>query len=268
MRRLLLLLSCAIILNSRAVFCAHKVEIDAEFIKRHEAPAEVTKALKKHTNFFLEVNKAFKNRKVRRRFESTAWQFDELPGYFVKRGSGRIWGREVIMRCIQEHNLDCFTVPRKYFYHIPDMGLRLNDNNYWVVAELVQSTDDFQPFNLEEARQLCILLKCAGFMDFLSHNIIRQKDGKIAIIDTESMWIDPRLPCNGIRELFGRRSFKFNKWFTKEAFKHCITELSTCAPLTRKTYFRILKRLQGQEKPLKWDYVTYFKSLYPQFADS
>lgn len=267
MRRILLII-CTLFLNySYPVYPTGKMESDAEFIRLHEASQEIKKALEKHTDFFVEVNNTFQNRKARRRFKSLAWWFEELPDYFVKRGSGRVWGREVIMRCIEEHNLNHFTVPRKYFYHIPGTGFALNDNNYWVVAQLIKRSEDFKPFNLEEAIQLCVLLKNTGFSDFLNRNIIRQPDGKIAIIDTESMWVNPKLSCAGIEGLFLRKSFNFNKWFTKDALKYCLKELSKCSQITKETYLRVLKRLDSQERPLRWDYVSYFKDLHPEFAE-
>ena len=167
------------------------------------------------------------------------WQFDDLPGYYVKWGIDRIRGMETIRLCIEEYGLDHLEMTKKYLYHIPGRGEELVDTNYWIIAEEQIRAEIPLVIDLEEAQQICTLLKETGFYDFHPYNVIRNKGHKLAIIDTEDQFNSDWGECLGLRRIITSDLFNLNTQFTEEALKHIIFKILGCYQPTSSSYKRI-----------------------------
>ena len=102
---------------------------------------------------------------------------NKVGNLFVKTGIDRLKGREIILAAIAKYNCDLILVPQKYAYEYQGRTL--------VVAEEVISTAIYQPFNLEQVKQICTIAKKSGYHDIHRKNLQQTPDGKVTFIDTE-----------------------------------------------------------------------------------
>ena len=237
--------------------------LDNDYIKQFEAPEWIRREVDKHISIS-------KNGRLSDLCDKNSgyyvWSCDFLPGYLIKRTVDRIPGREKIHRCIQEKNLTCLTVPKKYYYHIPGKGRELTNENYLVIAEKVKGTTDPFMINLEEVKQICTLIESTGFLDFHGKNILRDTDNKIAILDTENRLVYAKSAGTGygLKRIFYLKKFNFNTAFTPDALKYIFDRIKISTRVYNDVYNRILTVLEKQPRPLAWDYISYFKGLYPE----
>ncbi len=55
--------------------------------------------------------------------------------------------------------------------------------------------------------------------------------------------------------------------FTKEALQYVLTQSKLCNPiLCYEEYVKILHVLEQQPQPIAWNYVTFFKELFPNYT--
>lgn len=245
---------------------------DKVLIQKYSAPQEIVDVLSEHTDFFLNVIHKCSVGNYRKDFRPLVWQFDSLPGYYVKWGVGRIRGMEKIQECIDTFDLSCLGMAKKYIYHIPGRGEELCDENYWVISEEQKAADIPLVINLEVAKQVFTLIKETGFYDFQPHNIIRNKDNKLAVIDSETRFNSKWGTCLGLRRVITSEFFNLNTHFTEDALKYIIIKLLECYPPEsynyNDKYYQILKYLELQPLPYAWDYVTFFKEAFPKPLDA
>ena len=93
----------------------------------------------------------------------------------------RIVYSEFVHDCIQQYNLDCLDVPKKYIYNVKGKWL--------VFAEKVQEYKEnglFQGDIHKERSQLRTLIEKTDYCDAHHGNLIRNNQGKNFIIDTEN----------------------------------------------------------------------------------
>ena len=241
---------------------------DKVLIQKYSAPQEIVDVLSEHTDFFLNVIHKCSVGNYRKDFRPLVWQFDSLPGYYVKWGVGRIRGMEKIQECIDTFDLSCLGMAKKYIYHIPGRGEELCDENYWVISEEQKAADIPLVINLEVAKQVFTLIKETGFYDFQPRNIVRTSDNKLTIIDSEIRFDHDWGMCLGLRKLITSLSFNLNDNFTEDALKYIIRKLIRCYPPSRSyyssKYYQILKYLELQPTPHSWDYVAFFKEIFPE----
>ncbi len=184
------------------------------------------------------------------------WQFDWLPGYYIKYGAERIKGMHRIKKCIKNYNLDLVSVPDKRLYHIPGRPEEFNDRNYVIVVKAVEKEP--QPLTVEQVKQLCTIIKKTGYMDMTDTNYRRAPDGKLYIIDTEGF--NKSRIIKGFLRMIGTKH-DLNTDYTPEALKYLFAEikshLNDNPHLVRFTLNRLDEFLGWQEKPYAWDYIGY-----------
>ena len=151
------------------------------------------------------------------------WQFDWLPGYYIKYGLDRIRGVERIRQCIETHNLDLLTTPDKRVYHIKGRPTELSDLNYAIIIQAVEETKAPQPLSLEHVKQLCTLIKKADYIDMTSTNYIKMPNGKLCLIDTEGIF-NASKRIKGFLRMIGT-GHDLNTNYTEEALKHLFFEI-------------------------------------------
>ncbi len=241
-------------------------------IKKYAAPQHIIDILEQHTDFFLKIIHECTMGDCKKDYGNLVWQFDTLPGYYVKYGVNRIKGLEKIRECIETFNLNRLTVSKKYLYHIPGKDIEFTDENYWVVAEEQKPAPIPLVINLEEAKQMFTLIDETGFYDFQPHNIIRNTDNKLAIIDTEPRFNSKWGTCFGLRRIITSQHYDLNTHFTEDALKFIMHKLIECYPPSSwnysDKYYEILNYLELQPTPFAWDYIAFFKKLFPHPIDS
>ena len=130
------------------------------------------------------------------------WQFDWLPGYYVKYGLSRIWGMELMQQVIDDHNLDLLTLPDKRIYHLKGRPYQVNNTDYCVVVKKVKTAHHSRRMSLEQIKQISTLIHHTKYISMHRANYIHVKDGKISLIDTESNY-DAKIEVKGYLRLLG-----------------------------------------------------------------
>lgn len=193
------------------------------------------------------------------------WQFDWLPGYYIKYGLDRIKGVERIRRCIREHNLDLLTTPDKRVYNIKGRPSTYSDLNYAVVIKAVEETDNPQPLRLEQVKQLCTIIHKADYVDMTSTNYIQMADGRISLIDTEGIF-NASKRIKGFLRMIGT-GHNPNKHYTEEALKHIFWEIKVELkkhPENISFALEYLKNELALHPPRTWDYTSYANSYFKE----
>lgn len=195
------------------------------------------------------------------------WQFDWLPGYYVKYGLERIKGVERIRQCIETYGLDKLTTPDKRVYHIKGRPYDLSNLNYAIVVKAVEATENSMPLALTEVQQLCTIIHKADYIDMTSTNYIKMPDGKICLIDTEGIFnADKRI--KGFLRMIGTRH-NLNTDYTQEALQHIFFEIKEelkRRPDQRAFALAYLKNvLRSQELPHAWNYTSYADEYFKEF---
>lgn len=109
-----------------------------------------------------------------------------LPDYFIKKDRedySRIDGAKSMSAVINENNLTELFVPKKYSYVAPN-------GRHYVICKIVKQNK--VPITTEELKQLIFLAKKIGWLDGHQDNFLKTDQG-IALIDTESYYMDPEL---------------------------------------------------------------------------
>ncbi len=141
------------------------------------------------------------------------WQFDWLPGYYVKYNIARVINREVVARCIEEHDLDLLHIPPKQLYHIKGRPTKLSNKNYVVVIKELTHHPTDEPMGLEQVQQFIRLIETSGHCSTFSHNYVRLEDGRISFIDTDGTF-NVENPLRGIIWLLDE---DLTTYYTQEA---------------------------------------------------
>ncbi len=121
---------------------------------------------------------------------------DQLVGIINRnRNINRIVVNDKIQQCISLYNLRHIVVPKKYLYHIPGKPLFLDDANYIVVADRLDTfckscNNHEMALHLtpEQEKEVYIVIRFVGYGDAKPDNIMFLKNGKIAFIDTEPIY--------------------------------------------------------------------------------
>ncbi len=198
------------------------------------------------------------------------WQFEWLPGYYIKYGLDRIKGVERIRHCIEAYKLDLLTTPDKRLYHIKGQPTELSSLNYAVIIKEVEATDTPQPLTLEHVKQLCTIIHKADYIDMTSTNYIKMANGKLCLIDTEGIF-NASKRIKGFLRMIGTLH-NLNTNYTQEALKHIFFEIKQ--ELRRRpdqVSFALpyLKReLLAQEQPYSWDYISYANSYFKELENT
>jgi hypothetical protein len=234
------------------------------YIERYLVEPEIAALLDLHSD---DVSKKIEKIYESRTQKHGVWQFDWLPGYYVKYGLARIDGMERMKKCIKDHNLDHLTVPNKKIYHIKGRPHELSDLNYAAVIKEVNAAPKHKPLTLDEVKQLCTIIHETDYISVTSRNFIRTKDGKLSLIDTESTYSRKKLLKGFLRMIGGY--YDLNKDYEQEALKHVFGEIRTYLskhPEKADSALPLLHSyLKQQKKPYLWDYTSYFKSYFKDY---
>jgi hypothetical protein len=139
----------------------------------------------------------------------TVKKFTWLPGWMIKMDTSRIEGAKKIADAIKNRNSNLLCVPYKEPYIINNFMMQkypLIPEALVLVKEIKGTHDGI--INLEQAKQLDGLIEDTYYYDLHSSNLIHTKDGKIAIIDTESKSFAPKYPKFSYIALLGSNEFK------------------------------------------------------------
>ena len=242
------------------------VRSDEELIRNYTPPAELSALLDEHADFLVHRSDECSLPRAKKKFRTMAWRFPWLPHYYLKGRISRIKGREKVVQCIDAYNLDRLTVPEKYLYHLPGRGHDLTEYNYFVIAQRIYSESKHVILDVQEMRQITMLIKKTGLIDlFTTNNILRDKSGKLVLVDTEDK---KGSICYGIHKLITKGKWNINTSFTPDALKCLLHESMECAAnskeLYRIVYHKILKKLLRSKRADSWDYVTYFTTTFPE----
>ncbi len=163
------------------------------------------------------------------------WQFDWLPGYYVKYNVVRVFMSERLSRCISQYELNRLYVPQKQLCHIKGRPQSLDNLNYVVVIKELQAdpTQESKPMDLEHVKQFIILIEKTGHCSTFAHNYLRLNDGKIAFVDTDGTF-NKKNPIRGIIDLLHR---DLEGYYTPKALYYIIDRIATR-----------LSQLYGQER--------------------
>jgi len=234
------------------------------YIEHYSVDPKIAAIMDRHSN---EVSKKIKKINQSRMQKHGVWQFDWLPGYYVKYGLARIDGMELMKKCIQDHNLYHLTVPNKKIYHIKGRPSELSDQNYAVVIKEVKFSPHDMPLTLEEVKQLCTLAHETDYISITKRNVIRTKNGKLSLIDTESTYSRKRLLKGFLRMIGG--FYDLNKDYEREALKHVFWEIKNYLadhPQEADFAMNLLRGyLKEQKKPYSWDYGSFFTSYFKEY---
>lgn len=154
-----------------------------------------------------------------------------LQGFFVKEELHRLDGAEIMRNAIKKYNYDLLYVPYKCAAPI--------NNKLWVVSAEVSKISN-KPFNLDQIKQLCGLVKKTRYWDPHDRNVMNMEDGHVALIDTKMTRFDDnkKLRINGLYRMQGNLimepsakkylqkeiekeyiNFDIDKWFEEELKK-------------------------------------------------
>lgn len=124
--------------------------------------------------------------------EGQSTSFDWLPGYFIKINQSRVAGAQALQKCIDDHKLNLLRVSEKWLYEVPQQWKKHGHRNLVIAKKIEEKAGhvDTRVMNLEQAKQICILLKHAQlndcyYADTNSSNLLHCSDGRIGLIDTE-----------------------------------------------------------------------------------
>ncbi len=203
------------------------------------------------------------------------WQFDWLPGYYVKYGLARIAGMEKIQRTIERCNLTALTVADKRVFPLKRQGKKLSNKNCAIVIETVQATSNPALLTLDEVTQLCTIMHETGYISMTGPmaksgpNYIRIEDGRLCLIDTESTFDHSLLLKGFLRFII---THDFNQDVTQEALKHIFEEIKRSLrkkPAKTSWALKMIKQsLARQSGTPTWDYHRYIERFCNQLKEN
>lgn len=156
--------SCIDILQKHVQIPLTEHQEVTKFIQKFALPSEL--------NVLIEKNSQLKNDIIKKQYGI----IKELPGVFLKGYDiARIINAERLRACIEQHNLDCLNVPRKYIRKI---------NGQWQVFAELKYEGNLLQLSLKEVQQLAKLTEETGYRDW-GANLVRDTSGKLTFIDTE-----------------------------------------------------------------------------------
>jgi hypothetical protein len=234
------------------------------YIESYSVDPEIAAILDLHSE---EISKKLQKIYASRWQKHGVWQFDWLPGYYVKYGLSRIDGMERMKKCIKDYNLDLLTVPDKKIYHLKGRPHELSDLNYAVIIKAVDASPNHKPLTLKQVKQLCTIIHKTDYISMTSTNYIRTTDGKLSLIDTEATY-DRKKLLKGFLRMVGT-DHNLNRDYEKESLKHVFSEIKKYLAKHPKeadsAMTQLLEFLKEQKKPHSWDYTSFFKSYFKHY---
>ncbi len=190
------------------------------YVERYSVEPEIAAILDRHSD---QVFKCIKSIHKTRLQKHGVWQFDWLPGYYVKYGLARIDGMERMNKCIERNDLDLLWVPEKKIYHIKGRPRNLSSLNYAVIIEAVPTDPKPAPLSLEHVNQLCSIIHNTDYISMTPTNFIPTIDDRIALIDTEATF-NRSLLLKGFTRMLGDGD-NLRKRYTQKGLDHIMGEI-------------------------------------------
>lgn len=229
---------------------AHPEMTETTFIERHRVEASLQEILDDHCELLASLVDTIHKTPLQKH---GVWQFDWLPGYYVKYNIARLFMRERLATCIEQENLTLLHTPEKYLYHIKGRPHDLHNLNYVIVVKALTENPHAheQPMHLSQVKQFITLIEKTGHCSTFAHNYLRLHDGRISFIDTDGTF-NRKNPIRGIIDLLNR---DLSSYYSQDALYHIIDCLA--AHLTKlpkqereKAEKRIATMLESQEASL------------------
>lgn len=258
-----ILLSIAVCIPMHGSLYAY-TQTEVEFISRYSVDPALKNILDQHA---YEIEDKLDKLAHRGLKEHATWQFDWLPGYYVKYNLSRIRGMERIKRCIEENNLDLLGVPDKRIYHVKGRPEILDNRNYVVVIKAIETDPAFQVLSLRHVQQLATLMRKSTYISMTATNYIRTHNNKLIIIDTESTFDKKLLLSKGFMRLISA-FHDINKDYTQEALEFVLNQMAYMLATRRRPernnlYKEIMRHLR-RPKEAQWNYIEFFEKSYKQ----
>jgi hypothetical protein len=214
------------------------------------------------------INAIHSMKTPRKKYRDGVWQFQWLPGYFIKYDINRIEGMKRIRDCIKKYNLHLITVPDKKLYHIKGRPDELSNDNYLVVVRKIEPAKNPLPISLEHVQQLSTIIKKTTYVDLTATNYLRLDNGKLCLIDTEGSFDSERL-VRGYLRLLGS-THDLNSDYTPEALRYIFNEIKNILSQTPSfapfTFMRLEQYFAKQKRPFVWDFETYCFELLKDYT--
>lgn len=151
---------------------------DAEFYKKEYSP--LPDNIKNQLDQLTDGQKStFQLPGQCRNSDCSVYTLDDLPGFFIKEEMDRLQVATRFREVIDQRKLNLLMVPDKWPY--------CNEAGCVVIAQSVDIVD--KPFNVEQIRQLAMLVIETGFFDAHAGNVRNLRNGQVALIDTEKRGI-------------------------------------------------------------------------------
>ncbi len=229
-------------------------------------PEHIKAVLDAHSHAI--INSIDSMRVPRKKYNDGVWQFDWLPGYYIKYGIERINGRKKIKKCIERYQLDLITVPQKWLYHIKGRPHTLSNDNYIVIAQEIIGESDLPPLTINHMKQFSTIIEKTAYYDLRYSNYKRCKDGTICLIDTEGCF-NKQKAAVGYLKLIGPGT-DIQKTFTREALEYLFSKiydwLEYYPERAPSAFARLNKGFEAQPQCSGWDYQPYCYKLLHKFT--
>lgn len=232
-------------------YCSSLIALSSEenFIRGHRADDNLVLLLDKHSDELASyVKKSFSSFGKKKH---GVWQFDWLPGYYVKYDISRIHKRDILARSIDTQKLTLLHAPKKMLYHIKGRPHRLHNINYAVIIEEVKAhkNANAEPLSLPHVEQFIRLIEDTGHISTYASNYIRREDGSISFIDTDGTFDKARAIIGLVRLL----DKDLETYYTPEAVAFILTriaQLMVRAPKPRKQEaLKLFDTMMAGQKP-------------------
>ena len=215
-------------------------------VQDHLVEQSLKEVLDAHSS---ELKKLVRETHATRNQKHGVWQFDWLPGYYVKYNVTRVPKRECEARCIREYKLNLLHTPKKYYYHIKGRPRKLHNLNYVVIIKALEHQPFSEPMSLEQVKQFITLIETSGHCSTFSHNYVRLEDGRISFIDTDGTF-NRKNPIKGIIRLLGE---DLDSYYSEEAGAHILDKIAShyvrLSEKDKRRYNQQIERFMGDQHP-------------------
>ncbi len=212
------LISCSISATSEDTLTR---SAQKEFILAHHVDKETTALLDTHSRTLSNLVTSIHSTPMQK---NGVWQFEWLPGYYVKYNVERVLMRERLAHCIEKYSLNLLHTPEKFLYHIKGRPTQLHNLNYVVLIKEVQPDPAAQeePMTLEQVEQFITLIEKTGHCSTFGCNYLRLSDRRISFIDTDGTF-NKKNPIKGIIGLLNQ---PLETYYTSEALYYIVDKIA------------------------------------------
>ena len=215
-----LLIGALISVATQALTLPAHIQEEA-FIAAHLVDKDIEAILDKYSD---QLGRLVDKVRATERRKHGVWQFDWLPGYYIKYNVDRVYKRDLVADCIERNGLDLMHTPVKQFYHIKGRSQKLHSLNYVVIVEKVH--DDKKSYkkrmSLEQVKQFCKIIEETGHISTYMSNYLRLENDKLSFIDTDGTF-NKNFYVRGIMDLL---NCSLGSYYEPEALDYIIDRIA------------------------------------------